>query len=110
MKITLDEYVNAVQIINKYHEQIKNQLLYIKKTNQVIIFNSDYTLEQLFHEHKFKMSTRLRNSIHASIDKKYPIIVRDLSFNDIMKFRNIGKNTAIEFTELLDALEIEYKK
>jgi DNA-directed RNA polymerase alpha subunit len=118
MRISEQEYLQALEVCKKYKEQINLEYNTINKNsiNNII----DVKIVDI------KMSTRLLNCIFDWIGRNGDIYAwRESVFNkneynisyfnniDLNKFkriRNLGKNSLIEFEEILNKYNIEYVK
>ncbi|MCP4987992.1 MAG: hypothetical protein GY928_18655 [Colwellia sp.] len=95
--ITREEYIKALDVVEEYHFQIREDA---KKRP---------TLWEFALKHEDKMSTRVFNCIKAythiwnhsgyELDTKN-ILYEDIKINELRKFRNMGQVSITEFMEL----------
>ena len=91
--INRDEYLKALDIVEKYHEQVKREangcsLLGKKELSMRSVYNCGF-------------STRTKNSLrYAEIETIYELV--QFTAKDLMKFRIIGKKTVNEIEQFLD--------
>lgn len=102
-KITNLEYLTAIDIIKQYHEQVNQIIIDIDNSTKT-------TMPKFFKDNVRNMSIRLRNTISSYIDGSGRHYyngdlfdmdhLEDLEDIDILRIRNSGKKTLIEFKKL----------
>jgi len=100
--ITREEYLKALQLIYDYKEQVNNDV-----QNQIDVLNlinpNDYV--------KHHISTRLFYCLLAGEIVVRETKIKDFEFNlskqQLMQFRNLGKKSYNEFLEFCDKINIK---
>ena len=95
--ITREEYLKALDIVEKYHEQVKEKVNYLNNQRWDML-NSNETFMEVINQDGF--TVRTCNFLNAAEIKTVGDLVR-LNKRDIPKFRNIGQKTVIELEEFL---------
>lgn len=91
--ITIEQYNQAVQVINKFHEQLEKKIESVTKTTirQFLVANKD-------------IDARTRNALHA-IDGYYKknrhiMYIEDLDRAMFLKPKNVGEKAWENFVEV----------
>jgi DNA-directed RNA polymerase alpha subunit len=98
--ITYEEFLNAVEVINNYKNQVEQDYTRLKKVSQNKYITYDYPNKNTLIKDS-NLSVRALNVLHQNnlINKK----IEDLSnysITDLSKFQNMGKKTLDEIKML----------
>lgn len=108
-KITENEYQNALSICLEYQRQIENEILSItKKSNQILLielFENREISARFFNSVCQKLYLILPNLKNIKYDLFTLYDLFQLNRNEILLFRNSGKQNVFEF----DKLKEKYK-
>ncbi len=95
--ITREDYLNAIELIDKYHQQLKEQDFVNNN------LSNKTKIESWINSLEYKLSVRLSNVLLKSQwgeDEKPFKYIEDVNKKEFMRLRNAGKKTWSEFLDL----------
>jgi DNA-directed RNA polymerase alpha subunit len=92
MNVTKEEYLSALEIVEKYHEQILKDKRAIEDVDKTLVIDWLETVNA---------SVRLVNALTKGKPKPFEYI-EDINAEKFLKVKRVGKNTLEELEDLLN--------
>lgn len=102
--ITREEYLKALDIVERYHEQVEEKINYLNNQRWDML-NDDKTFMEAINQDMF--TVRTCNFLNTAEIKTIGDLVR-MNKRDIPKYRNIGQKTVVELEEFLSKRGLKF--
>lgn len=93
-RISKEEYLKAMEVVNAFHDQIMNDIRLIS------VYNAKNDISSFLSYSDGRISTRLRNVLFSLLGWKDVIPINEITYNIFIRIRNAGRVTWDEFVEL----------